>query len=655
MSVRIRIRIPSLTLLALASGLYAEEQAAKPAPAASEPKPDVVVTAERRPSDPRRASAVVEVVDAEDIRERGGVLNPQDRLRRLPGVNVVNANGGVDGGVTYLNLRGTPSAYTQVQVDGIPVAEASTIQGDRNPTRIQPAGVARTEVVKGTQSGLYGSRAIGGVVNFLGDRPTAGYDSSVRVGFGSFHTGEAEVRSTGPLGDTTGYALAVEGLSSRGFSATTDGYDGNPGQFEPDGVDRGSGRLRLEWHPAERWTLSTTLSGSTANTGLDATPDDAYSLQQDRMGRVAVGMAFDGGKDADAAIDAAYTDYYRFFRFAGSTDETYRSDEYYAAGHGSLVIGGGLRASAGVDLRRQAADIQGFGPIHDADSMAGLWGQLAWGARWVEATLTGREDLHSSFNAHTSGRAGLALMPVKQVTVRAAVANGYRAPSLYERYVNSPRYDFGSYFYQQLGNADLEPETTRQGEAGLDLRPIEGLTLSGTLFRTLFDRRIASTSVYNPVTNTDVGTYRNEQAAARSDGIESSATAERLGGLPLTVRGWYTLTRTEDAKGKPFLRQPRHSGGAEATVREQRGRWGFWQNLGIEAQSGYKVYGFPDPLPAEGRTLMTAAVGLDYDGRYELALRGENLLNDIASPGPSFPNPFTAAPMSFYLNGTVKL
>lgn len=642
-------RIRSLTLSALAAGLCAEEQA--PPPAA----PEVVVTAERRASERTRASAAVEVVDQEDIRERGGVLSPQDRLRRLPGVAVVAANGGVDGGVTYLNLRGTPSAYTQVQVDGIPVAEPSAIQGDRNPTRIQTAGVARTEVVKGTQSGLYGSRAIGGVVNHLGDRPTAEAEGSVRAGFGSFHTGEAEVRATGPIGSTGGYAVAVEGLSSRGFSATTDGYDGNPAQFEADGVDRGAGRVRLEWRPAERWTLSTTLSGSTANTGLDANPDDAYSLQQDRTGRVAVGLAFDGGRDAEAAVDAAYTDTYRFFRFLGSKDETYRSDEWYGAARGSLALGGGFRASGGVDLRRQQADIQGFGPLHDADSMAGLWGQLAWGARWIEATLTGREDLHSTYNAHTTGRAGLALIPLKQVTVRAAVANGFRAPSLYERYVDSPRYDFGGYFYQQRGNADLKPETTRQAEAGIDLRPLDGLLIAGTLFRTLFDRRIASVSRYDAATNTDIGTYRNEQSASRSDGIETSATADRVGGLPLTLRGWYTLTRTEDGQGKPFLRQPRHTGGAELTVREQRGRWGFWQNCAIEAHTGYQVYGFPAPLVADGRTLLTAAVGLDFDGRYELALRGENLLNDSASPGPSFPNPFTAAPMAFYLNGTLRL
>lgn len=630
----------SLTLFALAAASAAEESTAVVADG-RDAMPDVVVTAERRPSDKARASAVVEVVDASDEQERGYVLNPSDRLRRLPGLSVIGASGGIDGGIPSVTLRGTKSEHVAYLVDGIPVSDPSTTQATRNPAFLLPAGVERTEVVKGTQSGLYGSRAIGGVVNVRTADPTAEHQAEARATAGSFGTVGGELRASGPLTAGTGFAFAAEGLSSDGFSATAPrAADGDPDGYERDGVRRGGASLKLAHQLAERWRLTGGALGSAIDQEFDSSgPDDGGGLNRDRYGRLQTGLAFDGGSRGDAAVDVAYSRNRREYLDDTYGDTAYRSGEWYGQARGSLVAVDGLRVTAGGDGRRAWAE--STGGVDAQETAGGIWGQAAWSTRWSEATLTGRQDGVSGFAPHTTGRAGLALLPVQALTVRAAVANGFRAPSLYERYVDVPAWSF-------TGNRDLEPETTRQGEVGVDLRPCDGLTLSGTVFRTLFDRRIA----YQIDPLTWASTYVNEDANARSDGIETAATLDRPADLPFTARSWYTLTRTRDAQGQPFSNQPRHQLGSELTLRQQVGAWRFWQNLALERQFGYLAYGGA----VRDRSLVSAAVGAEYGERYELSLRGENLLDERWSPGASdAANGYTSAPLAVFVTGVVRL
>jgi vitamin B12 transporter len=660
--------IRSATLFALAAGLpvFAADSATPPTPT-----PDLVVTADRRPVERDRTIAAVEVVDDQDDRERGRSLDALSRIDQLPGVTVVRVNGSLDGGVAEVNLRGSPTQYTQFLVDGLPVNDPTAIQGDRNPALIDPAGLDQVEVVKGTQSGLYGSRAIGGVVNFLTDRPTPTHRATVRGQGGTANTYDGEARATGPLGKNAGYAAAAQASTTWGTSSTTgiipgrpnvtaDGKallseDGNGSANERDGQKKTAGRLRLEGRPGDAALVYGSASGAATNADLDTlgNPEDPEAYKQDRNARLAAGAAYgDHRAPIEAALDAAYTWDSRMFRFGGSNDETYRADEYYAQGRVTGRPAQGLALTAGADIKRQYADFQGFSEFHESDSNLGLWGQAAWSTRFTEVSLTGRSDIPSTEQTtQSTGRLGVALIPIPQVKLRSAIANGFRAPSLYERYVDSQAYDFGFFFYKQQGNQALRTETTRQGEAGIDLMPVPGLTVSATAFRTLYDRRIDSVSAYDAATNTVIGTYANAEAYGRSDGIESSLSVDEPAGLPFSTRLWYTLTRSADDQGRPFVTVPLHSGGVSGTLRQFSGRWAFFQTAACARNTGYNLRDFAiGDHRNNDFNQVDAAVGTVYAEDYELSLRGENLLNDTTTANGTSSGNFTRTPMAFYVS-----
>ena len=108
----------------------------------------------------------------------------------------------------------------------------------------------KIEILRGPAALAYGGQAIGGVVNYLTDRPTAAPHAIVRGQAGSYGVYNGEVRATGPISDTSGYAASVQGSTAKGFSATTTPgstvtQDGNGDGNEPDGYDKGGARLRV--------------------------------------------------------------------------------------------------------------------------------------------------------------------------------------------------------------------------------------------------------------------------------------------------------------------------------------------------------------------------------------------------------------------------
>ena len=358
-------------------------------------------------------------------------------------------------------------------------------------------------------------------------------------------------------------------------------------------------------------------------------PEDSRSYTQDRSSTVSAGGTLgDQHAPVEASVDAALMNSKRFYRQPDYDDATYRSDEWYGQGRVTGRPVPEVALTAGADLKRQHAEYTGF---NRANSNLGLWGQAAWSTKFTEVSLTGRSDIPSTEQqVHTTGRAGLAVIPITEVRVRAAGGTGFRAPSLYEYY--------GDGVYT-LGNPTLQPETSRQGEVGLDLMPIPGATVSATAFRTLFDRRIDY--VFDPATF--VGSYANDEASSRSDGIETSAELDEPAALPFTTRVWYTLTRSADTNGNEFLFTPRHTGGVSGTLRQHAGRFEVFETASLERQTGYQA----TSAKTLDRNLFNVAVGAAFDNTYEAALRAENLLNDTSSPNPTTSGNYTAAGLAY--------
>ena len=181
------MQIKSLTLAALAAGvapclslLHSAEK--------TDGSTVIVVTAERRDTDLERSTSITDVITPQDAADAGHPFNTFDLFRSLPGVDVIETNGGIDGSTTSIRLRGGRGQDTRYLLDGIPINDPTAADGAVNASVIPSTGLDRIEVVKGAQSGLYGANAVGGVVNLISRRPTAEPRTEGLVEGGSFGT-----------------------------------------------------------------------------------------------------------------------------------------------------------------------------------------------------------------------------------------------------------------------------------------------------------------------------------------------------------------------------------------------------------------------------------------------------------------------------------
>ena len=176
----------------------------------SDQQEPVVVTATRLPTPESQIASSITVVTADDIAARQLKTLP-DLLQQVPGLNVVQTGG--PGGQTSVFMRGTNSNHTKVFVDGIDVSDPSNAGGTVDLGNFLAGDVARVEILRGPQSGLYGSDAIGGVINIITQRGEGAPQGHVALEGGSFDTFNqaASVR-----GSTDGfhYAVSVDHLHS---------------------------------------------------------------------------------------------------------------------------------------------------------------------------------------------------------------------------------------------------------------------------------------------------------------------------------------------------------------------------------------------------------------------------------------------------------
>ena len=145
----------------------------------------VVVTATRIPTPPSQIASSITVITAQEIAARQ-IRTLPDLLKEVPGLNVVQSGG--PGGQTSVFMRGTNSNHTKVLIDGIDVSDPSSPNASFDFGQLLTAHIAKVEVLRGPQSGLYGSDAIGGVINVITKRGSGPPQVSAGLEAGSFDT-----------------------------------------------------------------------------------------------------------------------------------------------------------------------------------------------------------------------------------------------------------------------------------------------------------------------------------------------------------------------------------------------------------------------------------------------------------------------------------
>lgn len=468
---------------------------------------DVVVTATRVAQPITDVVADITILDRAAI-ERSGATGLADVLARVPGIAMAR-NGG-PGTSTSVYVRGAESRFTAVFIDGVRVDSQST--GGATWNAIPLSRIDRIEVVRGPAAAIYGSDAIGGVIQIFTRKGEAGFSPSIEVGVGTHGTKKLDLALSGAQG-AVDYALGLTRETSTGFNAQPTANPDKDG-YRSTSV---SARLGLQINPAHR------LEASLLTNDLNAQYDGSTPGKDDR-GQLDV-QTF--GLNWSARWTDAYTtrisvsqgdDRYETSPSVYLTDTSVTSylwqNEYRAGPH---------LLTAALERREDQLNNASTTPVITDRSQNAL--ALGYGYTGGQHTvqLNARHDKDSEFGSISTGSAAYAFAFRPNWRFTASAGTAFRAPTLFQR-------------FSMYGVPTLEPESARNREVGIKYQA-QGQSFSAVAYRNTVANLITYVSGVGACANGVLpnlypGCYGNT-AMAQYSGLTLAAT-KALGAVTLT-------------------------------------------------------------------------------------------------------------------------
>ncbi|SDC80052.1 TonB-dependent receptor plug domain-containing protein [Belnapia rosea] len=543
--------------LFLASGLAALATPAR----AQQAIPDTIVTGTRIPTPAERVPAAITVITRQEIEERG-YQSLAEALVSVPGIRLAPLGG--LGAQTTGFVRGNSGRAVLVLLDGVPLNDPAEANGAFNFGNDLLFDVERIEVLRGPTSALYGSAAIGGVINLVTRRAPADRAAQPygELAGGTQRTLRGGLGVAGTVG-TVDYLFSGQSISTEGSNATAPRFERSLG--ERDGFRGGYGTARLGWTPTEGSRVEALLRWRQTNFGLDSVPQDDpnYSGEDRRYygqlrgetrlfdGIWTTGLRIAATEDRrtysnlpDQLSFSSTRDYYRGRRTVLDWGNTVRLPSAGILSDGAL--GFGITHTGEESLSRSGG--AGFQTLVDASQHStGGYATLQYRAfERLDLTAGLRHDATTGFTDATTWRVGAVLaLPEIASRVRVSAGSGYAAPSLYQR--------FGviSGFFQ--GNPELKPERSLGWEVGAETDiPAFGRRAFLTPSFTYFQSRVRDLINFNGGFNTLVNVDR-----ARIHGAELGLTLRPASWFETTA-AWTITEAFDDTTDRRLPRRPEH-------------------------------------------------------------------------------------------------
>lgn len=538
------------------------------------------------------AASSVTVITRDDL-EKHRVESVADALRMVPGLTVTSTGG--RGAQTSVFPRGGESDYSLVLIDGI---QANTFGGAYDFGHLSAVNIERIEIVRGPQSALYGSNAIGSVIRIVTRRDGAPTAAAVVEG-GGYGTTRLSGASSGEAGPWQ-WGGSVEHLDSDGFDGarTANGATVTNDEYERNGLSLAGG-WRAGTHASVRGNVSYSNDERGFPGPFGSDPGGTYGgIDTVSRGRNERMLASAGSNlpigAARISLEATHSRLDSDFVSQFGTSESW-SRRTSGRIQTDYTIARGIETSAGVELLGERAGgtfitATGNVLVPVERGLVGIFGEARWTAaerlfvaaglrveRITREALPGDADAFSprpafdddtvvSANPKVSAAYFLRSVDGNFTKVRGAAGTGIRPPDAFE--------------IAFTDNPSLAPERSRSFEAGLDQAVFGGRgLLEATAFFNDYDDLIVATGSLQGVSR-----YRTDNVSnARSRGLELAGTARarlnRLRNAQLQVRAGYTLLHTEIlavdgsaaapspyAVGDRLLRRPRHQFSADVLV-----------------------------------------------------------------------------------------
>ncbi len=620
------------------------------APIAGAPVDTITVTAYRTPQPLDRSGSAISIVDRDDIDVRQNAV-AAEALRSVPGLAI--ARSGPVGAQTQIRMRGGEANHVLVLIDGVEANDVATDDAF-SFEHLTTFDIERIEVVRGPQSALWGSDALSGIINVVTRRPVEPFETAGYIEGGSFNQWSGGAR-LGLLGDSASLAASISRFDTDGTNTAATGG-------EDDGYDNTSGNLAGSLRLGSRLTLDAGIRHTDATAAYDANgyvngvlvavdADNESDVRQtflraggvletfagrwshDLHYRIAetdtdttAEEAFDDGNPSDGGFDRSSTtgDKYGVY---------YQSTWHVSADTGESP---GNLLTAVIEHERESFSQRGepafFGDPNQDQALQSTGYAVEYVAFIgpdLSISASARRDDNSDFDDVNTWRATASWsLPDTGSRLHGSFGTGQKSPTFFDRFGFTPD--------TFIGNPDLEPETSKGWDAGVQQRLLDGrLVADLTYFHADLDNEIDG--FYFP-TGSSVATARNEPGESRRKGVEATIDVEMTPAYGISASYTYTDATQSDVQpdgsdpGVKEVRRPRHVGSLNLT--------GRWLNGRLTANAGAYYTGareddsfLPDPpyvdrVALDAYTLVNLAASFAVTGTVTVYGRVENALDE---------------------------
>ncbi len=499
---------------------------------------DYIVVASLSPVDRTEAGAVVTVITADDIKRRGTTFLA-DILREVPGLAFQRS--GSFGTKTSIRIRGAEANHTLVFIDGIEANNPALSEFEFE--FLTADNIERVEILRGAQSALWGSDAIGGVINIITKKGAGPLAVNADLQGGSFDTGKTSLN--------VAWGNSLIDINLHAGILRTDGINIARDGDEEDGHRNRTYDLKLGFTPNNTVALSYVHRIVKAKTETD--PQPSVVVVDEAGNRTDVDQVYQQARARLALFDGRWVNHVSFENTRYRSDFTRpRRDDSFSNGDkrkytwksdfGSWNLWNSVNDFS--FLYEYEKDVAKGRSLRNGDevsyitrSYAGEY-RVALLKRLFISVSARHDDSSDIFDDATTYRITTAFKPpAGKIRWHVAYGTGVKNPTLTEL--------FGT-FATFTGNPDLRPESSKGWDVGLE--------------RSFFDGRLKADLTYFRNRITDLiygfGTVTNLEGTNRIDGLELTFSLSPL--QHLDIKGAYTFMRADDADDQELLRRPKH-------------------------------------------------------------------------------------------------
>jgi len=565
---------------------------------ADTPMEMLIVTPTRMSQPLDQTIADTSVLDEQEIRNSGAPDMPT-LLRSLPGVEVVQSGG--LGSVSSTFLRGTNSNQVLVLLDGVRIGSATT--GTTALEHIMLDSIERIEVVRGNVSSLYGSEAIGGVIQIFTKQGHGAPAVSASAGIGSYGTQRLTAGYSGELGDTS--------FSVNAGKVKTDGVSAIDPLLAPNANPNNNGYDNDTFDAQVKHLINAdhSLSASLFSTRGNSSYDNAYGLPADINNTLA---SID--KVSLASDDQLGVMWHSSVRLAQGSDESrnytngvqtsrFQTRNNQFAWQNNLKIADSQHMDLALEHLGQtvSSDMIFTQTSRNVNSLLGGYvGE--YGAQQVQLNL--RQDRYSDFGTANTGLLGYGFSFADNWRGTASVSNAFKAPTFNDLYYPL------SFGYQ--GNPDLQPERSKNTEVGLHYAA-NGQRVDAVYFNNRISDLIACNAACTTVINIDQAQINGQELSYAGDFGNSLLKANATWQNPRDTATGQALQKRARKFGSIAVSNSFGSGTAGAELKYSGPRPDF------------DYASAPVSLP--GYTLINLSAGYKIDKNINLSLRVDNLFD----------------------------